>query len=466
MERIREFAEEYGKDGGVLYFVGGAVRDALLGREGSDYDITGRLPYEDVIRICERTGTPCVPMSTRLGTLHIRTGETVFEYTPFRTERYAEGGAHRPAEVVFGVGMEDDARRRDFTVNALYENVLTGEILDPLGGLQDLGRRVLKPCSGDTLRSDALRILRLVRFEGQLSFRISEETFEQARENAPLLKDIVPERRWEEFSKILLCDRKYLPEYSKTDENGLPVLPDGESEAVFRCLKDLELIGALRYLFPEMYDGSGMEQRQDFHRYTVLEHGFHTCASAYPSLEQRLAGLLHDIGKPACRKVWGNYHLHPEYGLEIAARDLSELRCQKALAEKVLFLVKNHMYDIQGTARGKTLRKTFARWGRPETTAMILMREADFRGSGRKDRYTEEKWRALFARMLSDGTPFSVSELDLSGEELKRRLGIGEGREIGNLLNELRDHCVLHPSDNRRDTLLRIAERLSAGGRR
>ena len=437
--------------------VGGAVRDSLLGLPNSDVDITGALLQEDVISLCESLGIPCVTMSTRLGTLHIKINGTVYEYTPFRSERYAEGGEHRPAEVVFGVTLEEDAERRDFTVNAMYADAMTGEITDPLNGLLDLEKRELRCCRNDTLESDALRILRLVRFSGQLSFQIATETMEQAKNNAMLLEDIVPERRWEELTKILLCDRKYEGEYDRTDANGMPVLPEHESTTLYNCLNMLFDTGAIHYLFPELERGYGVEQRSDYHAYTVLEHAFHSCACAYPDLTMRLAGLLHDIGKPECKERDGNNYMHMEYGADIADRELDALKSPAKIRKDTVFIIRNHMYDIQGTAKIKTLRKRFVKWGKERVMQMILMREADIRGSGTRSGYMAEEWRELYRTMLSDGTPFSITDLDVTGKELMERANIPEGENLGTVLYSLFEHCVTRPGDNKKEQLIHLA---------
>ena len=142
--------------GGALYLVGGAVRNALLGLPHTDFDITGPLTQQAVQAVCDQGGIPCVPMSTALGTLHIRLSDgEVYEYTPFRAERYAAGGAHRPESVRFGVSMTEDAKRRDFTVNALYADCGAGAVSDPLSALPDLETRTLRLAAPDTLRSAA-----------------------------------------------------------------------------------------------------------------------------------------------------------------------------------------------------------------------------------------------------------------------------------------------------------------------
>lgn len=453
-------AEACRQSGGRLYAVGGAVRNALLGLPASDLDIAGPLPAERIEAICAENRFPCSVMSAKLGTLHIHLDGMIAEYTPFRAESYARGGAHRPAEVRFGVGMEEDAKRRDFTVNALYCDCLTGELLDPLGGGKDLAAGTLRMATEKTLSEDALRILRLIRFSGELGFSAEENTLAAAKENAPLLSDIAPERMREELMKILISDVRYGGGPAAVSESFLP-LPPEESETVLSCLLLAEEIGAWEYLVPELTAGRGMEQRKDMHRHTVLNHAFHAAACAPPDPLIRLAALLHDIGKPSSYLRDGNFYRHADMGADLAEKELCRLRFSKADTRTVSALVRRHMYDIQGTARESTLRRFFTSLGRTQSARLIALRESDVLGCGTLQRYSAARWRSLFRTMLSDGTPFSVKELAVSGRDLSERLNIRPGPETGRLLERLFDIAVCSPEKNQKDYLLAAAKQLS-----
>ena len=192
-----------------LYLVGGAVRNALLGLPPGDLDAAGPLPPEAAASRCALAGLAAAPVDRALGTLLIRVDGAAVEYTPFRAERYAAGGAHRPQAVRLGATLEQDAARRDFTVNALYAGCADGRVADPLGGLADLRAGVLRQAGPATMRSDALRVLGLVRIAGELGFSIEAETFAAAAAHAGGLADIAPQRRQAELVRILLCDARY-----------------------------------------------------------------------------------------------------------------------------------------------------------------------------------------------------------------------------------------------------------------
>ena len=439
LRRFAEIVEE------PVYMVGGAVRNALLGLPRADLDAAGALPPEVVEARCRQAGLPLSRVNRSLGTVGAVIGGETVEYTAFRAERYAPGGAHVPEEVMLGASMAEDAVRRDFTVNALYADCGSGRVFDPTGGLADLKTRTLRQTSDTTLCSDALRILRMVRFACELGFAIDPNTFDTARAYAGGLADIAPERRREEFDRILLCDARY------------PGSGHDEQRSVLRALHLVTALGAWPYLIPEITDGRDQAQRPDHHRYTVMEHLFHACAAAPADRVMRLAALLHDIGKPACLARTGKLWEHDRIGEPIARQRLEALRYPNAVTDEVCALVRYHMYDIQGTARESTLRTRFATWGRALTERLIVMREADIRGCGTDDGYTNERWRALYARMCGDGTPFSEAELKISGGEIMRAARIGPGERVGRIKRELFLHCARHPGDNTNKRLIALA---------
>ena len=429
---------------GPVYMVGGAVRDALLGRPGHDLDATGAIPPETVRQRAEAAGFAVSKINRSLGTVGIVIqGETV-EYTAFRTEAYAPGGGHMPETVTVGGTMQTDAVRRDFTVNALYAACDTGLVEDPLGGLADLEAHLLRQCSPVTLASDALRILRLVRFSGQLGFAVEGETFRTAKENVKGLADIAPERRREELDKILLSDQR------------AALLGMGDGKSLIDTLHLVGELGAWHYLIPELEEGMDMAQRADYHAYPVGEHLLRACAAMEPDLTLRLAALLHDIGKPRCYRMDGNFYRHALVGSRMVPDILDRLRYSNAIREEVTFLVAEHMYDLQGTAREATLRARFVSWGRERTRELILLREADIHGSGRDLAYRAARWRALYDAMQQDHTPFSLSELAVGGKDLLDYTGRKPGPWMRETLDAMLRHCAAYPQDNTREKLLSL----------
>ena len=178
-----------------------------------------------------------------------------------------------------------------------------------------------------------------MRFACELGFSIEESTWQAAKRNAPKLDDIAAERRRQEFVKILLTDARY------------PALGRDELRSPLRGLRLLDELDVWDFLVPEFNLARGMEQRQDHHRYDVLEHSFRVCAAAPPTEKLRLAALLHDVGKPDCKRETGVQYAHDKYGERISKRVLTDLRFPTRTITEVSALVDGHMYDIQHMAK-------------------------------------------------------------------------------------------------------------------
>ena len=441
-EQLRNFASGLPVP---LYAVGGFVRDTLLGKEAHDIDLCSSLLPEQIRAFAKSAGFSCPIVNERLGTVLLITDSGSYEHTTFRTESYPGGGAHAPASVSFTDSLEQDAFRRDFSVNAIYQNVLTEDLKDPAGGLRDLKQRILRtttPDPLDILQDDGLRILRLVRFAVETGFSVDPATLECARENVTLLNDIAWERKREELSRML------------TGSDPL------------RSLFLLKEIGALFLLIPELSDADGMPQRKDYHRYDVLEHSFRTCAETPASVPLRLMGLLHDVGKPACRKETGSLYRHAAYSEPLAEQALRRLRYPSSDILRIRAAIRQHMFDLDGRAKIRTVRRKFVELGKQGTEDLIALREADIRGSGYDSEYKAEKWRSVYEKMLSDGCPWSMNDLKIDGDTLMRSLQIPPSKELSDLKRQLLLHCVDRPADNTSDRLLRAACSLSANMRK
>lgn len=268
-ERVRIIAQAFEDAGYPIYLVGGAVRAQLMQLPPTDFDMTGPALPEQAAKIIEQTpGLSSRVLIERLGTLHIAVEglEGGVEYTTFRTESYSSG--HTPDQVAFTQDIAQDAFRRDFTCNALYQRALTGEIIDPTGGAEDIRRYVLRATRPEVMRDDGLRLLRMVRFAAQLRFTIEEETYRSA--DPTLLTHIARERIGDEITKILLSDARY-------------DLPYGWASLV-RALHQLREIGLLPIILP------GGDAADDM-----------ACAEAPPELALRLAAWLMPLGSAAAR---------------------------------------------------------------------------------------------------------------------------------------------------------------------
>lgn len=271
--------------GAAVFAVGGLVRNTLLGLPVSDIDICSALTPDETIELVHEMGFKVVPKGIAFGMVEIHADGQKFEHTTFRADKYSAGGAP-PTSIQFSKTPEEDSRRRDFSVNALYCDILTREILDPSGGLPDLENRVLRTSSIDpeiVLADDGLRILRLVRFAAELQFKIDPATFACASRLCGNLRDISAERIRDELNKLLLCDIKYGSRNTEQVLNGLLLLRD---------------IGALAVILPELSRGRGIAQKPTHHRYDVLDHALHTAAESKPMLVPALPGCCTMLQNP------------------------------------------------------------------------------------------------------------------------------------------------------------------------
>ena len=169
----------------------------------------------------------------------------------------------------------------------------------------------------------------------------------------------------------------------------------------------------------------------------MLTHLFHTCENTPEDLALRLAGLLHDVGKPVALERDGNMYAHDLDGARIARTMLMRLKYPAALADRVAETIRLHMFD------------------RERTRDLIAIREADVRGSGIKTGFVAERWRSVFDAMLREGAPFSESELKVTGEDVMKELGLPPGERVGKIKRKLLERCAVHPEENEKKLLLK-----------
>jgi len=329
---LQRLVEAFSAAGYQLYLVGGTVRDLLLGRPSTDFDLATDAPPAGVKRLLHAVGAEHIwTVGERFGTIGARLGDATFEITTFRSEEYAPR-SRKPA-VRFGTSLEGDLARRDFTINAIAQEPRTGALIDPFGGVRDLEGRLIRAVGNPDERftEDPLRLLRAVRFVAQLDFRLAPDTAAAIARHADRLADISRERIAQEMSKLLVAPR---------------------AGQAIRLLCDL---GLMRHIVPELLAMRGM--RQDIYRYKdVFEHTLHVVDNVEPELVLRWAALLHDIGKPrTISQVNGETHFfgHEVVGEGMARRILSRLRYDRELIERVARLVAMHQrinnYDGEWT---------------------------------------------------------------------------------------------------------------------
>jgi poly(A) polymerase len=313
---VRRLAEA----GHRALFAGGCVRDMLRGEEPHDYDVATDATPEEVQALFERT----VAVGSRFGVIIVVLGEDQFEVATFRTDEGYSDGRHPDA--VHFADAEDDAQRRDFTINALFYDPIEQEVLDFVGGDEDLKAGVVRAVGdpNDRFTEDSLRMLRAVRFAARLGFRIEERTLAALRRHAPRIRAVSAERIRDELARLLT---------GPNPGGGLTLARD---------------TGLLGYILPEVQAMVGCEQPEEFH--PEGDVFVHTCKALElteaPSVTLAFGVLLHDVGKPATRSEGADrtrFHRHDKAGADLARGICERLRFSTAETERISDLVASHM---------------------------------------------------------------------------------------------------------------------------
>jgi poly(A) polymerase len=400
------------KAGFLAYWVGGCVRDSLLGREPEDYDIATAARPEEIEALFQRT----IPVGRQFGVIIVLEGSQQFQVATFRDEADYQDG-RRPSQVRFSDPISD-ARRRDFTVNGLFYDPVRSQLHDWVGGEADLKAKLLRAIGvpSDRFSEDHLRLLRAVRFAAQLGFEIERETFAAVQLNAAKIVSVSAERIREELIKL------FRPPHAA------------------RGLDLLRQSGLLGHLLPELAATVTCEQSPDYHpEGSVYNHLLRMLEQipegASPSLTW--AVLLHDIAKPLTASrdpTTGAIHFygHEKLGAEMAESILGRLRFPRKQIEEIVACVAQHMqFKDVPRMRKATLRRLLLR---PTFPVELQLHRLDCLGShGRLDHYQFLLEQAEeLARQPSIRPPL------ITGAALIA-LGMRPGPGMGALLAEIRE---------------------------
>ena len=396
--------------GHEAYLAGGCVRDRLLGRAPLDWDVATSARPEAVRALFPRT----VPVGVQFGVILVVEDGARFEVATFRSDdTYLDG--RRPSAVHFG-SARDDAGRRDFTINALFEDPLTGEVHDFVGGVADLRAGVIRAIGDANARiaEDRLRMLRAVRFAARLGFRIDSATHTAIVTAAPTLGDIAAERIGDEIVKILT---------------------EGGARRGFELLAET---GLLPVVLPEVDRMRGVQQSPDYHpEGDVWQHTLSLLQQLPAGAPETLAlgALLHDVAKPQCAGRKGEritFYGHPALGADLAVAICQRLRRSRTTWERVDYLVRHHLRLTQAPEmRLATLKKMLAEEGFEELCRLARL---DALASNRDLRYVlfcERRRAELRAEELQP--PRLLTGADLL------TMGYAAGPRIGEILRSLED---------------------------
>jgi putative nucleotidyltransferase with HDIG domain len=417
--KAEKILEKLHKAGFRAFFVGGAPRDLLLGKTPKDWDIATSAKPEEIQKLF-----PKHFYDNRFGTVTVLPSKV--EITTFRKESKYTDKRH-PDEVIFTDSLEEDLKRRDFTVNALATD---GK--EVIGDQEDLKKRLIRAVGEPDKRfqEDALRLIRAIRFAVQLDFEIEEKTEKSIFKNHKLLELVAKERIRDEFVKIVNSD---------SPQKGI------------EFLRKLKL---LQFVAPELEYGVGVGQNKH-HTFEVFEH----CIKALEAAKDhkfgssvRLASLFHDIGKPKTKEGDGEnstFHNHDIVGAKITRKIMERLRFDRETSKKVVKLVRYHMFlsdpdKVTEAGARRLIRKV----GKENMKELLELRIADRIGSGVPK---ARPWRLRSFEYMLDKVsrdPIDVKMLKIDGNEVMRILQMKPEKRVGLLLRALLNEVIDDPKKN------------------
>ena len=435
---LKEFGSIFAAHGFTCHLVGGAVRDIVAGRPTTDYDFATDARPDEVMHLFARV----IPTGMKHGTVTVLFHGLEMEVTTYRADGTYSDSRH-PDSVRFTSSIDEDLKRRDFTINSMAVDLATFELLDPNGGRDDLKARIIRAIGDPVQRfsEDGLRLVRACRFAAQLQFTVDEKTKDGMSRSRDRIDRVSAERIQEELNKILASERPSIA-FFLMDETGI-----------------------LERVLPELCEGKGIEQK-GLHNFDVLAHSLYACDGApRDRLELRLAALLHDIGKPRAHAIGPDgtptFYGHDEISEAMARKILKRLRYSNAVESKVCHLIRHHMFHYEDNWTDSAVRRFVARVGLDAIDDLFLLRRADTYGTA--GRYIDDvrltEFRDHIDRTLHDDHALTLRDLAVSGEDLAA-LGVKRGPVMGALLKQLLETVLDDPSLNERFKLLEIAGRL------
>ncbi|MBP9699925.1 HD domain-containing protein [Candidatus Woesebacteria bacterium] len=448
--------------------VGGAVRDVLLNVPTKDWDITTNAKPEEILplftdsfyennygtvmvaqkHLSEQCNFPCPAGEEDL----------IFDITTYRSD--GEYRNHRqPEDVTWGTTIEEDLKRRDFTINAISLSIgkqslesldllapaikIDCTLIDPFSGQADLEAKRIRTVgvASERLNEDALRMLRAIRFAVTLGFVIDQEVGDAIAEHAASLSVISWERKSSEFLKMIAS-------------------PSPSVAILF-----LDRFGLLENIVPELLPMKGVKQ-SGHHIYDVWEHSIRAleaCSSPDPVV--RLATLMHDVGKPLTFQQTDQgtitFYNHEVVGARVAKQVAGRLRLAKHDCDRVFTLVRWHMFTYESFATDAYIRRFIRRVGLENIEDMFALRTGDRVGSGSK----ASSWRLeeLKERIWAElHQPLKITDLAINGNDIMQTLSISPGPLIGKILNALLEDVLEDPAHNTKEYLQEMAKKLSS----
>lgn len=415
------------------YAVGGAVRDALLGKAPDDFDITTDATPDDVKKIFKKT----FDTGIKHGTVTVLFDNEPIEVTTFRLDgEYKDN--RKPETVTLVKDVVKDLSRRDFTINALCYNDEEG-LLDLFGGVDDLNNKIIRAIGDAEKRfnEDSLRILRAVRFSAQLGFTIEENTKKAIVSCACLVKNLSVERIISEIDKIIMSDS---PEH----------------------LKMLYDLGVSEHIMPELCKCFMQKQNTRWHIYDVGMHTINVIKNSPKKLHLRYAALMHDWGKPHCHGInelgEDSFRNHAKVSYTLAESFLKKYKFSNSQKDKILRLVKFH--DLEILPEKKYVKRAINKVGDDIFLDLCSLKRADCLSQNLELTSPRlnfiDTLEKLYFEIKENKEGISLKDLKISGNDIKE-MGY-EGKKIGEILNFLLEHIIEKPEDNEKEVLIELVK--------
>jgi tRNA nucleotidyltransferase (CCA-adding enzyme) len=415
------------------YIVGGAVRDYLLGYDINDYDIATDAKPEEVTEIFEKV----IPTGVKYGTVTLVYNNKNYEITTFRKD-FDYINNRKPDKVVYSEDIDEDIKRRDFTINSLYCDS-KGRIRDKYSGVKDIKSKIIRTIGNpdERFKEDALRMIRAVRFMATLGFKIEEKTKNSIVKNHQLIENVSAERIKTEFDRILLSNNP------------------GEG---IRTLTDTNL---MKYIIPELYKTVDFDQHSKYHDKNVYDHTIAVVENIEPKLDLRLAALLHDISKPESftldEELEGHFKGHHIKSADKSLEILKRLRYDNKTIENVRVLIRYHyLKDI--SIKEKGVKRFINNVGKERLDDIFKLNIADIKGKADmrsidKVYNLQKKCKEIFEKQ----EPLSIKDLKINGNDIIKT-GVKEGKKVGEVLQYLLEKVLENPDLNNRKDLLEITK--------
>lgn len=441
-EGVVKIVEKLEENGFEAWIVGGAVRDLMLDKTSSDWDVTTSATPEEIEPLFNESFYDNEYGTVKVAGKHLREqfklsegsidDSVLYDITTFRTElEYSD--KRRPDSVVWGKTIQEDLKRRDFTINAIAIN-LRDKVVDPYEGVADLKNKLVKAVGepSERFEEDALRIMRAIRISAQLGFSIEEKTLSALKEKVQNLREISWERIGAETMKLLATEHA----------------ADG-IQLMVNC-------GIIDIVIPELLAMKDVAQG-GHHIYDVFTHSLEAlraCPSSDPVV--RLATLIHDIDKPSVAKAEGvrgvTFYNHEVSGARTAKRIAERLKLSKKDQDRVFTLVRWHMFVYESKMTDASIRRFIRRVGKENIHDMMALRVGDRVGGGSKAtswRLTELQKR--IGEQLYE--PLSLKDMNIDGAEIMKILDIKPSRKVGEILNILFEEIIEDSSKNTKEYL-------------